>query len=538
MNNFARALRLTLAHRWTFVASILCAIGVAVLWGGSISSIYPFIAVALEGKSLQEWADKSIERSQASIAELHDKAAAIERELAASADDKKLLHERYDVERHLTAEQRWLAGSTWLRDRVIVPYLPRDAFQTVVIIAMLLLASTLVKCMLLIINAILVSRMVQLAIFDLTKKFYRHTLRMDLAHFSAEGSSDLMSRFTYDTECLANGLRELFGKFIREPLKMIACLAGAAWISWQLLLLSMLLAPLAGLSIGALSKALKRANRRAMEEMSQIYSTLDETLQGIKVVKAFTMERHERRRFHKNSKKYYQKSMRIARYDSLTRPLVEMLGISTILVALLAGAYLGIKQENYLFGIRMSERPLSIEGLMMFFGLLAGASDPARKLSEVFSRIQRASAAADRIYQVIDREPQVVDPPRPAPAAAPPRPGVRRRQVSLPAQPAGAARNQPADCLRRNDRHRRPQRLRQDDAGEPDSAVLRPHFRERADRRRRPARRAAGGHSFADRPGDAGNAALRRHGLEQHPLRLAACDPRRSDRGRQPGPRP
>ena len=391
MNNFTRALRLTLAHRWTFVASILCAIGVAVLWGGSISSIYPFIAVALEGKSLHEWADKSIERSGESIAKLHDKAATIERELATGASDSKLLHERYDVERRLTAEEHWLSGSKWLRDQVIVPYFPRDAFQTVVIIALLLLASTLVKCVLLIVNAILVSRMVQLAIFDLTKSFYRHTLRMDLAHFSAEGSSDLVSRFTYDTECLANGLRELFGKFIREPLKMIACLAGAAWISWQLLLLSMLLAPLAGLSIGALSKALKRANRRAMEEMSQIYSTLDETLQGIKVVKAFTMERHERRRFHKNSKKYYQKSMKIARYDSLTRPLVEMLGISTIVVALLAGAYLGIKQENYLFGIRMSEKPLTIEALMMFFGLLAGASDPARKLSEVFSRIQRAA---------------------------------------------------------------------------------------------------------------------------------------------------
>ena len=261
-----------------------------------------------------------------------------------------------------------------------------------VIIAAALLISTFLKCVLLIINAILVSRVVQLAIFDLTKQFYRHTLRMDLAHFSAEGASDLMSRFTYDTECLANGLRELFGKFVREPLKMIACLAGAAWVSWQLLLLSMLLAPLAAISIGSLSKALKRANRRAMEEMSQIYSTLDETLQGIKVVKAFTMERYERRRFHENSKKYYRKSMKIARYDSLTRPLVEMLGISTIVVALLAGAYLGIKQENYLFGIKMSERPLTIEGLMMFFGLLAGASDPARKLSEVFSRIQRAPA--------------------------------------------------------------------------------------------------------------------------------------------------
>ena len=175
------------------------------------------------------------------------------------------------------------------------------------------------------------------------------------------------------------------------------------------------MAPLAAISIGALSKALKRANRRAMEEMSQIYSTLDETLQGIKVVKAFTMERHERHRFHENSKKYYRKSMKIARYDSLTRPLVEILGLATIVVGVLAGAYLGIKQQCFLFGIRMSERPLEIQDLMVFFGLLAGASEPARKLSEVFSRLQRASAAAERIYQLIDREPSVVDPPQSRP---------------------------------------------------------------------------------------------------------------------------
>lgn len=417
MNNFARALRLTLRHRWTFAASVVCALGVAVLWGGNISAIYPFIAVALEGKSLHEWADRSVTLSNERITDLNATIARCDSELQAQAGDKeaKLVRERSRAEHQLSAEQRALTRNEWLRDKIILPYLPNDAFQTVVIVAGLLVVSTLLKCVLLIINAILVSRIVQLAIFDLTKTFYRHTLRMDLAHFNAEGASDLMSRFTYDTECLANGLRELFGKFVREPLKMVACLAGAAWISWQLLLLSMLLAPLAAVSIGALSKALKRANRRAMEEMSTIYSTLDETLQGIKVVKAFTMERYERRRFHLNSKKFFQKSMRIARYDSLTRPLTEILGISTICVALLAGAYLGINQKTHLFGIKMSERPLTIEPLIVFFGLLAGASDPARKLSEVYSRIQRASAAADRIYQLIDRRPSVVDPVKPVP---------------------------------------------------------------------------------------------------------------------------
>ena len=72
---------------------------------------------------------------------------------------------------------------------------------------------------------------------------------------------------------------------------MVACLAVAAWISWRLLLLSLVIAPLAGLAIRWLAKTLKRANRRAMEEMAQLYNTLEETFRGIKIVKAFTNER-------------------------------------------------------------------------------------------------------------------------------------------------------------------------------------------------------------------------------------------------------
>ena len=167
--------------------------------------------------------------------------------------------------------------------------------------------------------------------------------------------------------------------------------------------------------IRGLARSLKRANRKAMEEMSQIYNILEETFQGIKVVKAFTMERSERWRFHLVGKKYLHKAMRIARYDSLTRPVTEVMGITTVCVALLAGAYLVLNKKTELFGIPMCRQPLSFEAIMLFYGLLAGVSDPARKLSEVFSRIQRAAAASDRIYQLLDREPQIVDPPHPKP---------------------------------------------------------------------------------------------------------------------------
>ena len=210
------------------------------------------------------------------------------------------------------------------------------------------LLGTVLKAGMMIANDMLVERMANLVAFDLRKLFYRRTLRLDLGTFNQEGSSDLMSRFTHDATNIGNGVETFFGKLVREPLKMIACLIGAAFVCWRLLLLSLIVAPLAALAIRWLSKMLKRANRKAMEQMVQIFNVLEETFRGIKIVKAFTNESYERKRFHMRAKEYYRKSMKIARYDSLSHPLTEFMGILTVCLALMAGAWLVIKGETHL----------------------------------------------------------------------------------------------------------------------------------------------------------------------------------------------
>src|SRR5215475_11293536 len=158
---------------------------------------------------------------------------------------------------------------------------------------------------------------------------------------------------------------------------------------------------------------LKRANRKALEETSTLYNILNETLGGIKVVKAFTMERYERLRFHRNSKEYYRKSMRISRFDALIRPVTELAGITMICLTILAGTFLVLRNQTHLLGIKLCDRPLELTELMLFYGFLAGSIDPARRLSDVFNGIQRACAASDRVYQLLDREPTVCDPVKP-----------------------------------------------------------------------------------------------------------------------------
>ena len=370
--------------------------------------------MVFSGDSLQRSLDNRIADAEQVAAEKQALAASWRRELENAAPDERWSLEAKiaQAESRIQAERDAVARYRRIKPYV-VRYLPDDPFLTLALFVSVLFLATLVKSLVLVAHQILVARLSQLGVFELRNLFFRRTMMMDVTTFSREGISDLMSRFTHDTQNVVMGLNTVFGKVIREPLKMVACLVGAAMICWRLLILSLVIAPLAGLLIRWLAKMLKRANRRAMEEMAQVYATLEEAFRGIKVVKAFTMERRERKRFHANVKQYYKNAMRIARYDSLAHPITECLGIFAVSLAILAGAYLVMEGETHLLGIRMSDRPLTLTSLVIFYGWLIGAADPARKLSDIFTRLQAAAAASDRIYAMLDREPKIREPDRP-----------------------------------------------------------------------------------------------------------------------------
>jgi ATP-binding cassette subfamily B protein/subfamily B ATP-binding cassette protein MsbA len=416
MQNFYRVIRLALRYRWSFAATILSALAVGILWGANIGTIYPFVEVAIRGRTLQQWADDNIDEARRNDAEFGRRAEQLQRELP-SAPPAQAGRMQKEIDRLQSQRQiERAAGARFARIKPWIDrYVPHDPFQTLTAFIGVLLALTVVKILFLMANTVLVSRLSNLGALGLRRRFFRRTLNMDVATFDNDGTSDLMSRFTHDTEAINAGLDALFGRVVREPLKMAVCLIGAAVVCWQLLVLSMILVPLGSLLTRQLARSLKRANRRAMEEMAQLYTTLEEAFRGIKVVKSFTMERRERRRFHYCAKTYYRKMMRIAFYDSLLHPLSEIMGIVTISMALLAGAYLALTGHTTLFGITMCSRPLEIESLMLFYGFLIGSADPMRKNSDILTKIQRAAAASDRIYALLDRQPSIRDPQHPRP---------------------------------------------------------------------------------------------------------------------------
>ena len=420
MNNFLRVLRISLNHRFTLAASVLCSLAVAVIWGGNITAIAPIVDVVMVGKSVPQWLDDEIETKRAEIAELAPSIATAKDAVKAappddSAEEQRLLARLTDREAFLRSKLAiYEQFSPWAH-RV----LPSTAFKTLVVICAALVLGTLLKTAFRIIGSYASSRLGALTGFDLRKEFYRRTLRLDLGTFRETSPGDLMTRFTHDVNIASVGVANVWGTVLREPLKALVCLAGAAWVSWRLFLITAFIAPVAGYLIHWLAKSLKRANRRALAELSNVYDRLEETFSGIKVIKAFTGESRERSRFHRDGKLLYRRTMRIAFYDSLVSPMTELLGIAVIVVVVIAGGYLVLNGQTHLFKVRISHEPLTHGTLTLFYGLLAGASDPIRRMTGVFNTVQQGITASDRIYELMDRQSLLVEAERPVRLPAP-----------------------------------------------------------------------------------------------------------------------
>ncbi|MBL7040066.1 MAG: hypothetical protein ISR77_15620, partial [Pirellulaceae bacterium] len=327
MNSFKRALKLTFRYRLTLVGIVLSAILVAVLWGGNIGAVYPILKVCIHGESLQEWVDKDVAKRERTSSELRQKIKSLQASKKGMPEEDKTEtdFEIVSAQDKLTAEQRALAISRWLQPG-IHRYLPSDPFQTILVIVAALMVATVMKDLFIFSNAMLVQRAVQLVGFDLRKGLYHHALRMDLSEFGDQRTGAMMARFNVDINYLSKGLDCLLGKALLEPLKGLACLAVAAFICWRLLLFSLILTPIAALLIRTLAGSIKRANRRALEENTQLMGVLSEAFTGMQTVKAFTMEQYERGRFRRVSRECLRKAMRIVLYNSLSKPAIEILG--------------------------------------------------------------------------------------------------------------------------------------------------------------------------------------------------------------------
>ena len=403
MNNFLRALQFVRPYAPLLIVSWLCAGVVSLLWAANISAVRPLVVVLFDDNhSVHQWMENHLQSSEDLLQEKTDE---LDRAKQTTPNDPQNQNRVARLEIELRNAEWYRDWYAWLTP-IIQKWVPEDPFTVLVRLFIVLMLAILVKGIFAFLQDVLVASVTQSALFDFRNKFFSNTLDLDLAHFSKDGTAELMSRFTHDMNALSSGMKTLLGKMVREPLKAICCFAGACMISWRLTFLSVIVAPVAGWSIIYIARIMKRTSRRSMESMSRIYKILEETFSGIKTVKAFTSENHEQKRFQKEAHRFRHHAMKIAKLEAISSPLTEFMGMGIIAVALLSGAYLvlGNNGGTHLFGMRMAEYPLDAASLVTLYALLAGISDPARKLSSVFGRLQQANAALDRIFTFVDRK--------------------------------------------------------------------------------------------------------------------------------------
>ncbi|MDA1014134.1 MAG: ABC transporter ATP-binding protein [Planctomycetota bacterium] len=412
MKSFARVMRFMWPHRRNLFISVGFAGIVAAMWAASLLLAFPVIKVLLQGQTLDNWINTEINTANADAAELGRQVDEHESNLAQAidSDDEDRAHsfrrKRARTQARLSSVDWKLAALTWVKAEIIAQ-LPPDQFDTLALLFCLLVVITIIKGLSRFLQETLMGSVVELTVMDIRKNAFRHTLALDYQTLALDGTAQLMSRFTHDLFLVKDGLMQFGVKIVREPLKAGACILCAFFVNWQLTLMSLVFAPIGGYLFYKFGRRLKRASLRMMESMSRIYKTMEETFESIKAVIAFDGAGRQRRKFYRENKEYYGKAMKIVRMDAMTSPLTESLGMMAILVAVLPGAYLVLRETSEIWGIRLAGGAMDVAELAVMYTLMTGVIDPARKLSNVFTKIKRGGAAADRVFEMTDRQPLV-----------------------------------------------------------------------------------------------------------------------------------
>ena len=237
----------------------------------------------------------------------------------------------------------------------------------------------------------------------LRNDMYTKALSLPIGYFNEEHKGDLISRMTNDVNEVEISIMNVLETFIREPLTIIITLGSMIIISPGLTLFLLILLPISGLIIGRVGKSLKKPSSAAQEQLGGILSIIDETLVGMRVVKAFNAEKHQHLRFTKINNIIFRLKNKIAMRRDLSSPLSETLGIIVVCIILWYGGKLIFSEQTTLTG------PF----FLVFIGLFYQIINPIKNLSTAFYNIQKGTAAIDRMEEFLSVENAIKEPMQP-----------------------------------------------------------------------------------------------------------------------------
>jgi len=240
----------------------------------------------------------------------------------------------------------------------------------------------------------------QAVIRDLRNEVYAHLHTLSLSFFHSRRAGALLSRLTNDIALVRGALAAGFSNLIKSSLLLLVCLFWIFWTSWRLAFVSLLVIPPSVLFIVWLGRKLRRRSGITQERMADLNVILQETLSGIRVVKAFAMERFEQRKFERAAQEYFRSFVKQRRLGALAGPLSEYLGVlAAVAVLWYGGREILVKQA------------IEPQQFFIFLFAMLQSMAPLKSLSNVNATIQEGLAAADRIFRILDTEPSVTSRP-------------------------------------------------------------------------------------------------------------------------------
>ena len=240
---------------------------------------------------------------------------------------------------------------------------------------------------------------------DIRIEVYEKVLKLPLSFFSDERKGDIIARMSSDVGAVENSITSSIDMLIRQPIAIIVCFATMITVSWQLTLFVLIVAPIAGWIMGAVSRKLKSQSATVQNQWGDLLAQLDETLGGLRIIKAFIAEHKMLQRFTDINDRYRSNVNAMAIRQSAAHPMSEFLGTIIIVVVLWFGGYLILSESNL----------IDASTFIFYMVILYSVINPIKELSKATYQIPVGLASMDRIDFILKADNPIKEPAEPQP---------------------------------------------------------------------------------------------------------------------------
>lgn len=240
---------------------------------------------------------------------------------------------------------------------------------------------------------------------DLRNEFNAKLLRLPISLISEERKGDLLARFSGDVAEIEYSIINLLESLIKNPILIIIYLVALFAISWELTLFVLIVLPIAGYVMGAVGKRLKRDSLEGQTQWGRLMSMVEETLSGLRIIKAFNAEQQISHRFTKANEQYRRTISQVYARQGLAHPISEFLGTTAIAIILWYGG-------NLIFAGNSS---ITADAFIYYLVVFYSIINPAKELSRASYSIQKGLASMTRIQTILDYPERITDPAKPLP---------------------------------------------------------------------------------------------------------------------------